>query len=425
MKKKDGYVVDTPYPVFFYKEMTPLWLYTVATFLGFRAPQPQQEFSYLELACAQGINLIVCAINYPQASFVGVDFNATHIEKAQILAKNLGLKNIQFFHADFQTFLETNTQQFDFIVNHGTYSWIAPEQQQQILEIVAQGLKPQGLMYLHYMCYPGSADLSAVQKILNTVHQHMQNEDALAVAKQLCGDLKQAGAFIHQPKIEAALKTLQHSDDYLAHEFLTDHWQPLYSMDVHQQVHSTAKISYLGSAMPCENMDGISIPLQMQSIIQKTQAPALKEYLKDLARDAKQRVDLFQKYPQPFKNTEHLDAINTIYFQTLPHAPQQGLIHFQTPIGDIEAPQALIATLFAQTRTHARNFSELSGLAGFQQQPIFLIETLFLLMQAGYMHPVSSQRHQVDRKVVKHFQSEMQSKKLNLQILPDFATAMM
>ncbi|WP_236762033.1 hypothetical protein [Acinetobacter equi] len=33
----------------------------------------------------------------------------------------------------------------------------------------------------------------------------------------------------------------------------------------------------------------------MQQIVQNQQAPELKEYLKDLARNSKQRVDIFQK----------------------------------------------------------------------------------------------------------------------------------
>ena len=48
MKKKDGYILDSTYPIFFYKELTPLWLNSVINFLGFKTPNISENFSYLE-----------------------------------------------------------------------------------------------------------------------------------------------------------------------------------------------------------------------------------------------------------------------------------------------------------------------------------------------------------------------------------------
>lgn len=117
MNKQNGYVLDTTYPVFFYKEMQPLWLKTIVSFLGFQTPDITEEFSYLELGCATGVNLIVAAINNPHGNFVGIDFNQQHIEKAKQLANSIGAKNIKFIHTDFAHFLVENKCKFDFIVN--------------------------------------------------------------------------------------------------------------------------------------------------------------------------------------------------------------------------------------------------------------------------------------------------------------------
>lgn len=35
MNRTDGYTTDVSYPAFFYKEMQPLWLSSVALLLGF------------------------------------------------------------------------------------------------------------------------------------------------------------------------------------------------------------------------------------------------------------------------------------------------------------------------------------------------------------------------------------------------------
>ena len=169
MKKKDGYILDSTYPIFFYKEITPLWLNSAINFLGFKTPNISENFIYLELACATGINLIVNAINNPNGHFVGVDFNQKHIEIAKQNANEIGLKNIEFICCDFATFFEKNKRKFDFIVNHGTFSWVSPDVQKNILDIIENFLNDFGIFYLHYMCYPGSATLLPIQKLFNIV----------------------------------------------------------------------------------------------------------------------------------------------------------------------------------------------------------------------------------------------------------------
>ena len=422
MQKQNGYVIDTLYPSFFYKEMTPLWLSSVVQFLGFAAPQAEQKFSYLELACATGSNLCLCAANYPHASFVGVDFNPLHIAQAKNKAKQLGLSNVAFIHCDFAEFLATNQQQFDFIVNHGTYAWVAAEQQQNILAIVHQFLKQQGIFYLHYMCYPGSAELSAIQKLFHLVDQHVAT-DSLAIAKHLCADLNQAGAFVNNHKIEAAMNTLSQGDGYLAHEFLTDHWQPLYSVDVHQQIHEQAGLSYVGSANPCDNLDSISIPAKMQAIVQHTKTPALKEYLKDLARDAKQRIDIFQKNPRALAQQQHLQCLGEMQFKRLPNAPLQGVSHFQTAIGQIQAPQSLLAAMFAHMQQKSCRFQEFLTWPDFAQNPMFLIETLFLSMQSGYIHPVLAAQHTVNQQAMDHINQRCHDLGMPFNIIAECGTA--
>lgn len=401
MKKQDGYVIDTIYPKFFYKEMQPLWLNTVINFLGFKTPYIETSFSYLELACATGTNLLVCAINYPQGHFVGVDFNEEHIKKAKAAAEYIGLNNVEFIHCDFLYFLENNNSKFDFIVSHGTFSWVSVIQQSNILNIAKKFLNDSGVLYLHYMCYPGSAPLQPVQKLLSLVDESLLGSSLnnIEIGKKFFFNLNDAGAFIHNPEIEPIIKTLENSSDYLAHEFLTDYWQPLYSVDVHKMIFNVTKMTYLGSANPCNNIDNISIPSKIQNIIKNTQDPALKEYLRDLARNSKQRVDIFQKNPKVLNNTDHINTINRIILKLLAHAPKSGGIDFQTQIGEIKASKGMISPLLEYLAKKERSFSELLDLTAFKNNPIFLIESIFLLMDAGYLQPVLTRvdHHQVEK----------------------------
>ncbi|WP_201523437.1 class I SAM-dependent methyltransferase [Aliarcobacter butzleri] len=425
MKQKDGYILDVTYPIFFYKEMQPIWLNSTINFLGFKTPNITKPFSYLELACGTGINLIVCAINNPNGHFIGVDFNKEHIDKAKNDANFIGLKNIEFIHSDFATFLEINHNKFDFIVNHGTFSWISPTNQKNILKIVSEFLNDLGILYLHYMCYPGSTPLLPIQKLLNLVDHHVNESSnkSIEIGKNLFNDLNNAGTFVDNPKINSIVKTLENSNSYLAHEFLTDYWNPLFSVDVHKMVFENAKATFLGSANVIENLDNISIPSKVQEIIKNTKAPDLKEYLKDLARNSKQRVDIFQKNPQIFSNKEHIEVINKLKFKLLPNAPKKGAVTFNTLIGDIEAPKEVISEMLEKLSKKEMSFEELSTLKSFINKPMFLIETIFLLMNANYLQVVSSNEEYVDKRFVDKFNDKMKKDGINLEIYPKCCTA--
>lgn len=421
MKKKDGYVLDTTYPIFFYKEMQPVWLNTVVNFLGFRSPNIEDAFSYLELACATGTNLIVSAINNPNGYFVGVDFNKAHIDKANESVESIGIKNVEFIHCDFATFLELNNKKFDFIVNHGTFSWVSPIHQKNILDIVSNFLNENGIFYLHYMCYPGSTNLLPIQKLFNLVDAHVQDTTlkSVEIGKTLFSDLNAAGAFVNNSQIDPIIRTMGNSHAYLAHEFLTDYWQPLFSVDLHKKVFESTEMTYLGSANPCDNIDSISIPSKMQNVIKNIQAPALKEYLKDLARDSKQRIDIFQKKPRVLEGNVHLSTLSQIKFKLLPGVPQKGGVTFKTLIGDIKAPPEIISPVLESLSKKDMQFSEFLNFSSFKNNPMFLIETIFLLMNANYIYPIFNQNHFVDKDFVKRFNAIMENDGMNLRIISD------
>jgi hypothetical protein len=209
----------------------------------------------------------------------------------------------------------------------------------------------------------------------------------------------------------------------LAHEFLTDYWNPLYSIDVHNMAYEEAKINFLGSANPYENIDNISIPSKVQPILKNTSSPVLKEYIKDLARDSKQRVDLFQKNPQIFSNNEHIEVINKLKFTLLPNAPKKGAITFNTLIGDIEAPKEVISPMLESLTKKDMSFKELLEFDSFKNNPLFLIETIFLMMNANYLQIVSSIEQNISEDFISKFDELMKKNGVNLKIHSKCCTA--
>lgn len=399
-----GYISDVGYPAFFYKEMQPLWLSTVAVLRGVTAPDTNQPFALCELGCGVGINLLIAAACHPDARFTGVDFNEEHLRIARDAATTSGIDNIRFVHANFAEFAQSNRQQFDFISSHGVWSWIAPDYQAAMLDCVSHSLKPDGLFYLHYMCHPGSTDLLPLQHLLNLCAHHMPGPSprkaqvGLKLLQQIAGD----GLYADKPAMLRHLANMAQRDPAdLAHEFLTDHWRPQHSVDLHQQV-SRSGLTLLGGADMFSNLDiSLSIPGKLQGLIRRTNVPALAETLKDMARNAHQRMDLFQKNPTPLSEDRFIAAWSDIRFRLLPHAPQHGPINFATPIGPVTGSEAIYTPLLQRLAAGPATGAELLQLPIFSGQLGELLQSLQLLMMQEIVHPVNRKARHEDEQIRK------------------------
>lgn len=390
MKKEAGYVLDVAYPAHFHREIQPVWLTALAQFLGSAPPDITAPYSYCELGCGVGVNLLVAAATNPRGQFVGVDFNERHLAIARDAARSIGLDNIRFIQADFTHFARDNNLFFDFIVSHGVWSWIAPGQQQSILQLLQRSLKPRGLLYLHYMCHPGATPMLPVQKLLNELaHQRAGSaEQNIQAGLELLGRLDAGGAFVDQPGLSARLQALpEKGAAYLAHDFLTDYWRPQHSADMHRLA-AQAGVSFLGSAEPFDNLERLSIPGNLQPILASITAPAVRETVKDLARNQHQRRDLFQRDPQRLTAEQHLQQLDALRFRLLPGAPGSGAVHFATPIGPINGPEEIFSPLLQALAARPASFAELRQLPVFAGNVGLLSQSLQMLMWRGHVHPL-------------------------------------
>lgn len=108
----------------------------------------------LELGCGTGANLLPLAIEYPHATFVGCDLARTAIESARAMADALAIGNVDFRHASLAD-VDEGWGEFDYVLCHDVFSWVAPELRCKILEIMSRNLAPQGVGYLSHDALPG------------------------------------------------------------------------------------------------------------------------------------------------------------------------------------------------------------------------------------------------------------------------------
>lgn len=427
MQQRDGYITDVSYPLHFHKEMQPVWLTHIIKTLGCTVPDLNEPYRYCELGCGPGINLLVAAATNPGGEFLGIDFNKEHISSAQKLAKELNIKNIRFIEASFDEFAEQNTETFDFIVSHGTWSWLPPKAQAGILQLIYKSLKPQGIVYLHYMCYPGAARLTAIQKVLYEAAKATEGNSIQGIQNgmQLLRTLANngAGLFIDNPEIEKELLELEKElPAYLAHEFLTDYWHPQHSADLHRILNQTG-VSFIGSADSFENMDILSIPGNIQPILKNLPSQALRETVKDMARHQHQRLDVFQLEPQTLGFANHIGYMDNTVFKALPGMPSPGPLEFKTPIGTIPGPAEMFSPLLAALVQGPQSFYELRQIPPFKAEPGLLLQALNMLMWADYAHPVRPEQNAA--RASANMQAWLDQQQLPLQLLPECGSAVM
>jgi SAM-dependent methyltransferase len=131
----------------------PERLATLGTLLGLDVA-PVASCRVLELACGDGANLVPIASTLPGATFVGFDFAAAPIARAQRMVRELGLANVSVLQLDLRE-VPADFGTFDYIIAHGLYSWIPADVRAHVMPLIARHLAPDGVALVSYNAMPG------------------------------------------------------------------------------------------------------------------------------------------------------------------------------------------------------------------------------------------------------------------------------
>ena len=235
-----GYVADVEYAYGFHKEQAPAFMDFVGLLNG-HAPHGQRDgYTYCELGCGQGVTVATLAAADPRGQFYGVDFNPAHVANAQALVDAAGLDNLHLTDASFGELVDDESllPQFDFVSLHGVYSWVAPEVREQILRFLDRKVKPGGVVYISYNSLPGWTQSQPIQHLIYELADRetgSSTERSDGCARPTFRRLSDAGARELHPDNGALKHILDLSARgdilYLAHEYMTRHWIPVYFHD--------------------------------------------------------------------------------------------------------------------------------------------------------------------------------------------------
>ena len=300
-----GYVVDVGYTYGFYRELTPSLLGFMALLQGVQSPDLSgSSLAYCELGCGQGFSTNLLAAANPHIQFHATDFNPAHIVGAWTLAQSARLANVHFYDDSFAAFLNRrDLPDFDFIVLHGIYSWISPENRQAIVAFIREKLKPGGLVYISYNCMPGWASVMPLRRLLveHAAAQGTSNSLQARVSASLAFADKLAGLdtryFANHPSVAKRLEKIKgQNPNYVAHEYFNRDLTPFYFMDVAQEL-SDAKLTFIGSANALDTIDDINLTKEQRKFLSGIDNMALRQTTRDHIIDQQFRRDIFIKGP--------------------------------------------------------------------------------------------------------------------------------
>jgi SAM-dependent methyltransferase len=298
------YVNDVPYVRHFIGDLSPARLRLVAALNGI-TPPPGDELDYCELGCAHGDTLAALAAAYPRGRFLGVDLSAAHIASAKRLARDGGLENIGFLERDFADLVHEDIGEFDFIVAYGLLTWVSPEKRQAILDFAQAKLKPGGLLYVSYNAMPGWASVEPLRQLLlsplggadggatggagnaaaDTTLERARRGVEFAQTMAASG----AEYFTKNPAASEMLATMTKAGlPYVIHEYLHEHWSPMYfarvawemaACDLHFVGVSPLFLNFRDTAIP-ESLDGVFAPVTDRATFESLKDFAINEFFR-------------------------------------------------------------------------------------------------------------------------------------------------
>lgn len=392
---QDGYVVDVPYVAGFYRELAPSYLHLLAVLLGVRPPAAiDGAFAYCELGCGRGLGPLLLAAANPRARFEAYDFNAPQIVQARVLAGRAGLGNVRFGDESFAS-LATRTGDsaapFDLIVLHGVYSWVSEENRRHIVRFIRDRLKPGGIVFVSYNCMPGWAPFTPVQRLMRelVVRRRGRNDENAVAARDFVSHLAARGAryFGANESLGPYLEYLgERNGTYLAHEYLNEHWDALYHLDVANAM-AEARLQYFGSATVSDNFVALSASPEITAMFVGAD-PGMAETIKDFSANRRFRRDLFAREAASLSGPQFLAALGDIRLMlTVP--PEQATTRVVTAAGEFHADQAIATPALERLKQGSAGIAELSALPELARvPPEQLAQTLALLVESGQLHPM-------------------------------------
>ena len=299
----EGYFTEGTYTYGYYRELSPAWQRFCLLVNGYEIPEPGPDAVHCELGFGQGVSVNIHAAA-TRGRYIGTDFNPSHALHANLLCNAAG-SNASLWDLSFEEMLEKKDMpQFDSIGMHGVWTWISQDNQRRIVEFIRRYLKPGGVFYNSYNCFPGWAHNHPIRELLtmpdiyarsgNNAAERITN--ALAFAEKAVNANPQY-AEKNQSLIDTLQKLKKQNPSYLAHEYLNRDWNVMYFTEVAEML-KEAKLDYACTATlldAVDNVENMNMPAEALAFLNGISHPLLREEMRDYYINRQFRKDLYVK----------------------------------------------------------------------------------------------------------------------------------
>ena len=193
---------------------------------------------------------------------------------------------------------------FDSISLHGIWSWISQENQAHVVEFIRRYLKPGGIVYNSYNCFPGWAANHPVRELLLLQDKYIRvdsgSADRVKDAMQFADNVLKANpAYAERnPNLVKWINGLRDKDaHYVAQEYLNRFWTVMYFTEV-AEIMQEAKLDYACTTELLDALDGaddLNFTNETKDFLMNIRHPLVREEVRDYYINRQFRKDLYIK----------------------------------------------------------------------------------------------------------------------------------
>jgi hypothetical protein len=221
-------------------------------------------------------------------------------------------------------------------------------------------------------------------------------DEAVAGLLDYLDILKDAGTafFPANPTIAPRLDEWRKNDPrYFAHEFLNADWHPLMHAEVVAAMQAV-KCGFIGSATLPENIDAVSVPQAMTSLVTEASDPVLRETLRDFGLAQQFRRDIYRRGVLPLPAPERARLIDGLALEWSGQ-PAAEPIELAIPVGTMHGSPELYRPIIDLLRAGRQTIGSLRTAPELARQPpAQVLQAALLLIANGYAHPAVSLQQQ-------------------------------
>lgn len=384
-----GYVADSPYTFSYQGAQAPGNLALICGLMGVEW-QPGARLAFADIGCGRGYTVNALAAANPGWNAIGLDYNPAHIAEATAIAERAQLENASFIEADLAAMTDAEIDrlpELDVASLHGVWTWVSDQVRAGIVRLLSRRLKPGGLLYIGYNVLPGFGHDQALQRLFRMLAAQQPSGSSPARIEAATATVLK----LHETRpanlpATAMLKRIAEGPaldpDYLAHEFLTEHWRPVFFADLCADL-GAAKLDHVGSATLHENVPDFLFTPEQREIHDSMPAGAPREFIKDLCVARSFRRDVFVRGMRRIDPIGAQDRLTLTAYRKLNEDEPPAL---DVPIGKAELSIEMWRPIAAALNAGPRTVGELRRLP--EGRTPNGAELLILLIGAGLVLPV-------------------------------------